>query len=385
MSECSTSSRNLDIINISDYNKELWKDARQPLSVTFELTPRCNFRCVHCYLGTHRDEVQELSTQEVKNILDQLSDIGLLFVTFTGGECMMRRDFSELYLYAKRLGFMVCIFTNGFSFTDGIFELFQAYPPFFIDVSIYGASAETYRIITGVRNGFRMVMDNLNKMKKLGLAFGIKTPVFEQNIEDYPEMCRIARELGVKYRFSFGLSPTIDKEDYPTTYMVPPATMIRLESEDPVYREMGENYATVENLWGDAYDQGEFVPLFICAPGVNDMFINYKGEVMPCASFRSEAQSMLEKPLRSIWEVFAKYRKIPASASYRCMRCRYRYYCRVCPADQLQYEGDIESVSPQVCAHARARYRLFKQHLPIETVIERMEADLASRVCGDPQ
>ena len=376
--ECHTSAEQLSQINISEYNKDLWKRNRQPLSVTFELTPRCNFRCIHCYLGRHRENPRELTTEQVKHILDELSENGALFVTLTGGECMLRPDFPEIYMYAKRKGFMVCVFTNAYYFPSKIFELFASFPPFFIDVSLYGASNDTYHAVTGISDGFDVVIKNLRELKRRCIQFGIKTPIFQQNIADYQAMCDIAESLGVKYRFSFALSPTIDKEVYPVSYMVPPEIMIQMEADDPIYREMGENYASVENEWGNAFDAGEFVPLYICAPGVNDMFINFEGAVMPCASFRSEAQSLLTNTLSNIWKDFAKYRRIPATANNKCMRCESRYYCRVCPADQLQYHGDAESTDPSICAHAHARCGLFKHNLPLKEVLRMMKVELGS-------
>ena len=374
--DCGSVYEKLELINLSEHNVELWKKNRVPLSATIEITPKCNFRCIHCYLGKHRDEVEELSTDSIKHILDELAENGTLFVTFTGGECMLREDFDELYLYAKRKGFMVCVFTNAYTLNAKLFELFDKYPPFFVDVSLYGASNDTYKRITGVDGGFDVVINNLKELKKRNIEFGIKTPLFKQNIGDYEAMCKICEELGAKYRFSFALSPTLDKEDYPTSFMVSPETMIRLESSDPVYRGMGENYASINNEWGEAFDAGEFVPLYICAPGVNDVFVNYLGEAMPCASFRCEAQSMLNKPFKQIWDDFARFRKIPASADYKCMRCESRYYCKVCPADQLQYHGDAESIDPLTCAHAHARYRLYKQGIKIEEVISLLKKEL---------
>ena len=381
--DCQTSAEQLAGINISEYNKELWKRSRQPLSATFEITPRCNFRCIHCYLGKHRENPRELTTAQVMHILDELSDNGALFVTLTGGECMLRPDFPEIYMAAKRKGFMVCVFTNAYHFTPRLLDLFAQYPPFFVDISLYGASNETYRRVTGVGDGFDVVLRNLRELKRRGIQFGIKTPIFRQNLGDYEAMCAIAEALGVKYRFSFALSPTIDKETYPVTYMVSPETMIRMEAADPVYREMGERYAGVENGWGRAFDEGEFVPLYICAPGVNDMFINFEGAVMPCASFRSEARSLLDHSLAEIWVEFAKFRQIPATAGNRCMRCESRYYCRVCPADQLQYHGDAESTEPSICAHAHARCRLFRHHLPMEEVLRLMRLELGEGASPD--
>ena len=83
---------------------------RVPLAVHFDLTYRCNERCVHCYLD-HEDH-GEMTTAEVKHVLDQLAEAGTLFLTLSGGELLLRRDFFELLTYARRLRFDVKIKTN---------------------------------------------------------------------------------------------------------------------------------------------------------------------------------------------------------------------------------------------------------------------------------
>src|SRR2546430_11129090 len=78
---------------------------RLPLSVHFDLTYRCNERCVHCYLD-HEDH-GELSTAECIDALEQLAKAGTLFLTFSGGEIFLRRDLEELLATARRLHFYV--------------------------------------------------------------------------------------------------------------------------------------------------------------------------------------------------------------------------------------------------------------------------------------
>src|SRR3979490_3357652 len=81
-----------------------------PIAVQFDLTYRCNERCVHCYLD-HEDH-GELSTREVEEVLDQLAEAGTLFLTFSGGELLLRKDFFPLLAHARRLRFDVKIKTN---------------------------------------------------------------------------------------------------------------------------------------------------------------------------------------------------------------------------------------------------------------------------------
>src|SRR5713101_8370256 len=82
-----------------------------PISVHLDVTYRCNERCVHCYLD--HDDHGEMTTAEIKGVLDQLADAGTLFLTLSGGEVLMRRDFFEILEHARKLLFNVRIKTNG--------------------------------------------------------------------------------------------------------------------------------------------------------------------------------------------------------------------------------------------------------------------------------
>src|SRR5439155_26891177 len=81
-----------------------------PISVQLDVTYRCNERCVHCYLD--HDDHGEMTTGEIKRVLRELADSGTFFLTFSGGEVLMRRDFFELLEYARQLMFSVRIKTN---------------------------------------------------------------------------------------------------------------------------------------------------------------------------------------------------------------------------------------------------------------------------------
>ena len=85
-----------------------------PLSVQLDLTYRCNERCVHCYLD--HDDHGEMTTAEIMGLLDQMADAGVFYLTFSGGEILMRRDFFEILEYARLRTFCIKLKTNGFSF-----------------------------------------------------------------------------------------------------------------------------------------------------------------------------------------------------------------------------------------------------------------------------
>ena len=169
----------LELLDFDTDKKEKWVKQRLPYSVLFELTARCNMNCVHCYLQNVHD-TKELSYDKIIEIIDILYEKGIVFLTFTGGEILLRKDFVDIYLYAKKKGFLVELFTNGYLFDDKIIDALAEYPPLLVDISLYGASENTYRKVTGLQNAFARVIQNCKKLKKVVLAEGTEKIVDKQ-------------------------------------------------------------------------------------------------------------------------------------------------------------------------------------------------------------
>lgn len=362
------------VLQIDEYNNDIWKKNRQPLVATLELTPNCNLKCIHCYLGRHRIDDAMMSYEKIVYILDQLAEAGVLHLALTGGECTVRKDLPYIYEYAKKKGFLVTIFTNGTNIQDEMYELFKSFPPFNIDISLYGASNDTYEIITGKRV-FDKVINTLDRLFKNGIAFGIKTPIIKQNLNDFTAMSEIAESYNVPYRIGCVMTPTIDAESYPIDYMISAKKMIELEVKDKVLAEIGFKDADIINTWGQRFKNGEFVPLFICNPGVNDVIVDYKGNICPCAGYRHIGKSIFENSFKEIWDGFAYLKEIPATKENKCIDCQSRFFCRVCPAEQEFKTGNIESVSPEVCRFAHAKKMYYKDGVPIEEIIKNLDGN----------
>ena len=359
-------------LQIDKYNCEVWKRNRQPLVATFELNPTCNLKCIHCYLGKHRIENNILSFEEIKQVLDQLAEAGVLHLALTGGECTIRKDICDIYEYAKKKGFLVTLFTNGIQIPNQLFELFEKYPPFFVDISLYGASNDTYEMVTGKRV-FDKVIGTLSELKKRNIVFGIKTPVIQHNRDDISAMREIAKEYDVSYRTGYVILPTIDNEEYPSRLMIPVKQMVELETSDEIMTEIGFKDADIINQWGERFDAGEFVPIFICNPGINDVIIDFKGNICPCAGFRHIGKNIFESSFKEIWKSFEYLKKIPATENNKCMRCQSRYFCRVCPAEQQVKTGDYESVSKEVCQFANVKKMIYKDKMSLEEILQSIE------------
>ena len=151
-----------------------------PLNVHFDLTYRCNERCLHCYLE-HEDH-GELTTVEVKGILDQLAGAGTLFLTFSGGEIFLRRDFLELAAYAKQLHFDLSLKTNALLVNRERAARLRALGVSKIQISIYSADPAIHDAITKVRGSFERSLQAIRFLKAQGLQVKIACPLMKLNV-----------------------------------------------------------------------------------------------------------------------------------------------------------------------------------------------------------
>ena len=133
--------------------------------MSMELTERCNNNCLHCYINLAADDEEakkkEITFEEIKEIVDEAAQMGCLSWHLTGGEPLLREDFSDIYLYLKRKGMRVTVFTNATLISSKITNLFKTYPPQNLGVSIYGLSQETYEAVTRNPGSFDAFMLNV--------------------------------------------------------------------------------------------------------------------------------------------------------------------------------------------------------------------------------
>ena len=117
------------------------------------MTHRCNLRCVHCYLGDERNAESagaERDTAFWCSVVDQIAEAGCLNLLITGGEPLRGRTSPRSTRARSARGLLVTVFTNGTRLDDSFVRLFNELPPELVEVSLYGATKETYDRVTAV-------------------------------------------------------------------------------------------------------------------------------------------------------------------------------------------------------------------------------------------
>src|SRR5881628_2305408 len=142
---------------------------RYPLLGQWELTCRCNLHCVMCYtdcFNTPDRLREELTLAEILRVMDEIHEAGCLELILTGGEPLARKDFLDIYAYAKQKGFLVTVFTNGTLLNERLVEFWTQYPPAMIEISFHGLTKQSFeRITQGLgsydrcREGIRLILE----------------------------------------------------------------------------------------------------------------------------------------------------------------------------------------------------------------------------------
>src|SRR3989441_8279621 len=169
-----------------------------PMGVHLDVTYRCNERCVHCYLD--HDDQGEMTTAEVKDVLEQLAEAGTFFLTLSGGEVLMRRDFFEILEHARRLLFNVRIKTNGVMIRTQEAQRLRELGVEQIQISIYSHRPEVHDAITKLPGSLKRTIKAIRFLKLQGLKVTMANVLMTANMFDHAGVQALAKELDVILR-----------------------------------------------------------------------------------------------------------------------------------------------------------------------------------------
>jgi radical SAM protein with 4Fe4S-binding SPASM domain len=327
---------------------------RYPLAGSIELTMRCNLRCAHCYVQCDADawaSEPELTTAEVCGILDQLAEAGCLWLLLTGGEPLTRPDFAEIYLHAKRRGFLLTLFTNGTLVTDEIAALLAAYPPHAVEVSLYGRTAAVYERVTGAPGSFARCMAGIARLAQLPAILRLKTPVMTLNAEELWDVKAYAESLGAPFRFDPMINAGLSGGREPLPLRLTPEEIVALELQDEPrmqeWRRFCERFVGVKP---------EANALYVCGAGWRSFHIDAMGRLGLCILARRPHYDLRRGSFAEGWEAaLPQERARRPERHYDCLDCSLLSLCGQCPGWAEMESGCAEEPVSFLCAVAHAR------------------------------
>lgn len=318
-------------------------ELRIPISVHLDVTYRCNERCIHCYLD--HDDHGEMTTAEIKDVLDQLYEMGVFFLVLSGGEVLMRRDFFNIVEYARRLQFNVKIKTNAVMIREQEAKKLRELGVEQVQISVYSHRPEVHDAITKLPGSLRRTLDAIKFLKSQQLKVTMANVLMTANMFDSAGVIALARELGVHYTLDPTITPKMDGDTSILALRAPGTQLEQVFHTQELVGNVDEFCAPPPPPGEDVKDD------YPCSAGHTACYISPYGDVYPCVQFPLPSGNVRRKKFIDIWRdspELAEVRSIRSGDLPTCSTCSHVGTCSRCPG--LAYmEGNMRGPSTADC------------------------------------
>ncbi len=331
---------------------------RVPIAGSLELTNRCNFDCAHCFIVTGPGpDSREMNTAQVKRVLDQLAEAGTLWLLITGGDPLIRKDFAEVYLHAKRLGLITTVFTNGAMVTDEIADLFAEYRPFTVEITLYGHSRDAYETMTQKRGSFRRAREGIDRLLRRDVPLELKGVATTLNSHEMDDMKDWVESLGLEFRFDQVINPRKDGGHAPLAVRLSPGAVLKMDVSDQERVDAWVEFMCKFDRRKNTDDR-----LYHCGAGMVNFNISAYGRLTMCGMSERPGYDLKTGSFLEGWErALPMERAKPYSREYACRTCDRISLCGNCPAMAEMENGDPETTVDYLHSIAAARENAFSR------------------------
>ena len=342
-----------------------------PITAVWEITMGCNMRCGHCGSSCEERLSDELTTDEALSLIDQIADLGLHWITLSGGEPLMRKDLPLLVQKFTSRSVAVNIITNGWFMDSKIAHELKKSGISTVAISIDGT--EEIHDSIRMKGSFGRIEQAADHLNRAGVNIGAVTTISNKNIGCLPELRRRLIDLGVnQWQVQLG-QPMGNFKERPQWVAEPAAIPAIIDFCYEIWLE-GEiiirpadcigYYSEKEMIIRQKPEMGGSI-WNGCNAGVRSFGILQNGDILGCTSIRDESfveGNIRNTPLSEIWHNpngFSWRREMTKEQlAGDCVICAYGSRCLGgCPNVRLTMNGDIDSEN-LYCAYNLALKRL---------------------------
>ncbi len=336
--------------------------------VMWNLTGHCNLACQHCYMDASREAREEMSLEEGIHLVDELADMKVPILIFTGGEPLLSRNFYALAFHAREVGLRTVISTNGTLITPEVARLLAEARVRYVGVSLDAAKPEQHDAFRGVAGAHARALQGIKNARDAGLKTGLRITLTRDNWQDVPALLNLALQEGIPRFCLYHLVPTGRGAGIAERDVTPEQrrSVIRLLAE-AAEELKGEN---IEILTTDSPMDGAYLLELLkddprsenvrklltnaggCSTGVKVANINQRGDVHPCHFMpQVVVGNVRERTFRDIWidhptPELQALRDIKSKLKGACGSCEYLDLCGGCRQKAYYYHADILAEDP---------------------------------------
>jgi len=313
----------------------------RPISLTVELTYRCNFRCIHCYIpDKDRQEDGEITFDEIKDILDQAENLGVIYVCFTGGEIFLRKDIFDIIRYARNKGFYIRLKTNGSLITKKIAAKIAKSMVNAIDISLYAFDEKGYKKITGKKGVLNNVLGAVLNLKKQKIPVRIAYIFLKENMGYSKKIVDFAKRNKIEFSYNFqisnkndGCSDTLDHACTDSENVLNTLDYFNKKRKDSETSKKKGNKTNKE--YGGR-----------CDVGYSGIRVSPYGLVYPCVILQTPAGNIRHDRLSNIYKNSHTFNLVRSIKTFKdlenCKKCDFEEYCRPCLGERLNCNPTIK-------------------------------------------
>lgn len=318
-----------------------------------DLTNRCNEKCVHCYHPFEQyDYTKEMTTNDIKNLIDMVYELGVFSITLSGGECLLRKDFFEILKYISEKNLLTTIYTNGMLINDDFAKKIKDYRVEIVSISLYGDSAEIHDGVTRIKGSFDKTIAGINVLKKYNIPFELKCVLLANNIHRINEIKVLSQKLnyGKVCKIEFALSGKINGDCGVFDYGAPEKEIAKVFIACPEYSTSNAKLKSISL---------ESSP---CGAGKYGLYCSAEGGIYPCVAFRLYLCNYTELPKIFDNSILNDWLSAKVSDFTDCLKYEYCKYCfRLCAGDNLVENGNcFNSHEVSSCRLAKEVLQLMK-------------------------
>lgn len=320
-----------------------------PLNCQIEITYRCNHLCTFCYNSP--SGAREMTTPQIFEALRKVADLGVLYLTLTGGEALCHKDFFKIAREVRRLGMALRIYSNGYLLADK--RLVRKLKPLNlmeVEISIHGARPETHEALTRIKGSFERTIQAVDNLNEAGIKVNLKTPITRLNQAELFDIKAMSKRLQRPITFDAVITPKDDGSLDP----------LSLRPDDEI----------ISKYWGEWYQElhdGHLPPranhcaadsTANCGTGRAGFTIDPYGNILPCVALRREVANILEiDDLKSVWvnsPVLQEVRDLSVEAREKLDEHPDGRYFTFCLGVAETQVGDPLGMYPQAEINAKA-------------------------------
>lgn len=351
---------------LTDYLYAKAAQNKIPLGGTFELSPVCNFRCKMCYVRKTPAQIdaegKRLKTaQEWLELAKQCKDAGMLYLLLTGGEPFLYPGFKELYIQLHKMGFVLSINSNGTLIDEQTVAWLKDYAPSRINITLYGASPETYGRICGNPDGYHRAIKAIEMLLEAKIPVVMNSSMIPENADDLEQIVKIGHGYGINTRVATYMFPPVRREAEKTDSRFTPEQSadlfvrhVRCASSEEVYRDWLERKSKIgaedsADDWG-ASQEPDFMR---CRAGRSSFWISWDGVMTACGMMSfPRVEHPFEEDFAACWKRLNEA-VLTTPVMSGCKGCPRKELCHPCVAMMVAETGDANQKAPYLCRAAR--------------------------------